>query len=300
MTSAAQRPIEGAVFAFRSDATGVASVDSTGQVRAEGAGLARVWIFGGSDSAAEIVNVRQRAARVVVERTGPARIVADAQADPAPVRCLAFDANGYQIAEAAIEVLEPGRTMFSGNRCETLAIQSSGIDSLRVRLDDVTASIPIIVTVRPTASSDIGDALQLDSLPAGQWAPWAPTRRRNSRGDIELHVALYPLVQDDPVPGADVHRFVSTNVVLFRYDGVAIRHGDQACDPLGGGIENIFVLPQPEGTGWRMLFAGGSFECYGWQVFSAVSADERSWTIEPGVRVSNLNPLVAQPADGSG
>ncbi len=31
--------------------------------------------------------------------------------------------------------------------------------------------------------------------------------------------------------------------------------------------------------------------CYGWQVFSAVSTDERVWTKEPGVRISNGLPL---------
>jgi hypothetical protein len=43
-----------------------------------------------------------------------------------------------------------------------------------------------------------------------------------------------------------------------------------------------------------MLYAGGSFTCYGWQVFSAVSSDERTWTKEPGVRISNGLPL-SQP-----
>src|ERR1041384_5536774 len=42
-----------------------------------------------------------------------------------------------------------------------------------------------------------------------------------------------------------------------------------------------------DAPGWRMYYSAGSFGCYGWQVFSAVSTDERTWTKEPGIRLSN-------------
>jgi hypothetical protein len=36
-----------------------------------------------------------------------------------------------------------------------------------------------------------------------------------------------------------------------------------------------------------MFLAAGSFYCYDWQVFSAVSVDGRRWSLEPGIRVPN-------------
>lgn len=43
-----------------------------------------------------------------------------------------------------------------------------------------------------------------------------------------------------------------------------------------------------------MFFAAGG-RCYGWQVFSATSSDQVTWTKEPGVRVSNGGTI--PPAD---
>jgi hypothetical protein len=36
-----------------------------------------------------------------------------------------------------------------------------------------------------------------------------------------------------------------------------------------------------------MFLAAGSFYCYDWQVFSAVSSDARVWSLESGIRVPN-------------
>ena len=77
----------------------------------------------------------------------------------------------------------------------------------------------------------------------------------------------------------------------FRYDGVVLQHDNDVCAPQGSGIENVNIVPRSDGPGWRMFFAAGSFTCYGWQVFSAVSVDERSWTKEPGVRLTNGGTL---------
>jgi hypothetical protein len=43
-----------------------------------------------------------------------------------------------------------------------------------------------------------------------------------------------------------------------------------------------------------MFYAAGSYRCYGWQVFSAVSTDERTWTKESGVRIANGGTLPPQ------
>ena len=40
-----------------------------------------------------------------------------------------------------------------------------------------------------------------------------------------------------------------------------------------------------------MYYSAGSNDCYGWQVFSATSVDERTWVPEPGVRLSNGGPV---------
>ncbi len=85
----------------------------------------------------------------------------------------------------------------------------------------------------------------------------------------------------------NLHRLVSNDGVNFQYDGVVLQHNDSLCSLEGSGIENIDIVPRADGPGWRMFYAAGSFTCYGWQVFSAVSNDGRSWVRESGVRLSN-------------
>ncbi len=85
----------------------------------------------------------------------------------------------------------------------------------------------------------------------------------------------------------DLHRLVSDNGIDFRYDGVVLRHDPTACSLTGYGFENVAIVPRQEAAGWRMYVAGGHFDCYGWQTFSAVSTDERNWTLESGVRLGN-------------
>jgi hypothetical protein len=84
-----------------------------------------------------------------------------------------------------------------------------------------------------------------------------------------------------------LHRLVSNDGRHYRYDGVVLQRDDQDCAPNGSGIENIAIVRRSDAPGWRMYYASGSFTCYGWQVFSAVSADGRTWTKEPGIRLDN-------------
>jgi hypothetical protein len=44
-----------------------------------------------------------------------------------------------------------------------------------------------------------------------------------------------------------------------------------------------------------MYYASGGFTCYGWQVFSAVSGDERAWIRESGVRIGNGGTVPPAP-----
>jgi len=86
---------------------------------------------------------------------------------------------------------------------------------------------------------------------------------------------------------ANLHRLVSNDNTHFRYDGMVVAHDSDPCGLEGSGVENVAIIPRSDGPGWRMLYAAGSFSCYGWQVFSAVSTDEKTWVREPGVRASN-------------
>src|SRR5207253_6244129 len=155
---------------------------------------------------------------------------------------------------------------------------------IRVQAGGVEADVPLVLAVRPAVSSPTGDFLQVDSLPAGK-EPWAPTARRNSRGEVEIYFAAAAQLQ------SDLHRLVSTDGITFRYDGLVLQHDADPCAPQGSGIENVSIVPRADGPGWRMFFAAGSCPCYGWQVFSAVSTDERTWVKEPGVRLSNGGTL---------
>jgi len=119
-------------------------------------------------------------------------------------------------------------------------------------------------------------------------------------GQVELYFAGY---SPNPDPAgylqANLYRLVSSDGNQFAFDGMVMAHDSSYCDAIGSGIENIDIVPRADGPGWRMFFAGGSFACYGWQVFSAVSTDERTWTREPGVRVSNGGPLPPDPPNGA-
>jgi hypothetical protein len=156
---------------------------------------------------------------------------------------------------------------------------------VRVSWRGATATAVVAVALPPVAQGPAGDWLQYDSLAGSPVQPWTPSVRRNSRGQTELYVTGYDVVNGS-VKGA-LQRLVSDDGVRFRWDGIVLRPTDENCTMWGTGIENVEVARRPDGPGWRMFFAAGSNTCYGWQVFSAVSDDERSWRMEPGVRLDN-------------
>ena len=175
-------------------------------------------------------------------------------------------------------------SVVSGSNCSNLVVQRSGLDTLRFAADCAVATLPIAVAVPAVASSPLGDSLLVDSLPPGD--PWAPTLRRNSHGQLEVYFASL-VTNAGSSDYEDLHRLVSDDSVHFRYDGVVLRHDPSVCSLTGSGFENLAVVPRQEAPGWRMFVAGGSFACYDWQIFSATSTDERTWTLEPGIRVGN-------------
>ena len=207
-----------------------------------------------------------------------------------PVNCAVFDRNGFQVVGASPTV-HSRHGMLAGGTCGTMTAARTGLDTLDVNLGGLSSRLPIAVAVPPTASSTVGTFLALDSVPAGVGAPWAPSLRRNSAGKLELYFAGYSVgVDSTGYHRANLYRYVSDDGTSFRYDGIALQHGDSICSRDGQGIENIAIVPRSDGPGWRMFYSGGSNKCYGWQVLSAVSTDERTWTKEPGVRLTNGIP----------
>ncbi len=211
-----------------------------------------------------------------------------------PLSCQVLDQNGYAVAvEPTVSQSNGGR--WSGSNCRDLRIQLSGFDTVVLHAGSLSASLPLVLAVRPITSSAVGEYLVPDSIPANV-GPWAPTLLRNETGELELYFTGY--VQDSVDATqfrGHLHRLLSQDGVTYRYDGIALPHDDSVCELNGSGIENIAIVPRAEAPGWRMYYAGGSFPCYGWQVFSAVSDDRRTWTKEPGARLSNGGNLPPAP-----
>ncbi len=268
----------------------VASLNDQGVVRSAGNGSTRVVVsdkYGRRDSIG--VGVRQVVDSLAVtqEWNGPIRSVPyDGHLG---LTCRTFDALGNLISSTATARSLTGNV--GGADCAALRVRASGFDTLSIDAGDYHASIPIAIAVQPFLTTPPGAPLAIDSLPAGI-KPWAPTVRTNAQGQVELYFTGYV---DAPEAHngfrGHLHRLVSPDGAFFHYDGIAVAFADSVCDPQGNGIENIAIIPRADGPGYRMLFAAGGFDCYGWQVFSAVSTDERVWRREPGVRVSNGGTL---------
>jgi hypothetical protein len=227
--------------------------------------------------------VQQQAAAIQVTTTSANPIISAALGSILPLRCRVVDGNGYDVALDPA-VTTTGDSVLAGSTCSDLRVQRSGLDTLHVSAGGAVAVFPVAVAVPPAVSSPMGDFLQVDSLPPGQ--PWAPSGRVNSRGQFELYFAQATTDSEDRMT-EDLHRLVSEDGIHFRYDGLVLQHDATECSLTGFGFENVAIVPRQEAPGWRMYVAAGQFDCYGWQVFSAVSTDERNWTLEPGIRLWN-------------
>jgi hypothetical protein len=215
-----------------------------------------------------------------------------------PVTCRVFDRNGYEAPITPTVAASLGGR-WSGTVCDQLRVRSSGFDTLRFRAGAAEADIPAILAVRPVVTPSLGELLQVDSLPSNT-GPWAPTARTSAQGEIEVYYTAYRIVPDSSGQGqGSLHRLVSLDGVSFRYDGLVLAHDSAACSPNGSGIESIDIVPRADAAGWRMYYSSGSFGCYGWQVYSAVSSDGRNWSREPGVRLGNGGSLTPTPPDSS-
>jgi len=280
-------PVTGAALTYRTGDTTVATVAPDGTISARANGSTSLVASAGADSVVGGIRVLQRPVRINAQlaQGGITSVFLDSLI---PLSCSVLDRNGNVID--SVPAIAPSSTgHWAGGNCNSLRAHRSGFDTLRVQAGGLEAQVPLVLAVRPLLSSPTGDFLRFDSLPTAS-SPWAPTARRNSRGELEVYFAAWT----EATPGqirADLHRFVSSDGITFRYDGVVLQHDDSLCAPQGSGIENVSIVPRVDGPGWRMFFSSGSFTCYGWQVFSAVSTDERTWVKEPGVRLSNGGTL---------
>lgn len=271
--------------------TSIAVVEGD-SIRSKRNGTTQVLVQAGGVQSNLVLVVQQVPARITVAFNDTAAIRSVFQDSLLAASCRLVDANGYD-APGTPAVLPSRAGRWSGSTCESLRAQSSGMDTLRFAFDSLSASLPVVLAVRPIVGPVA--PLDVDQMPPDV-AVWAPSARRNSQGQLEVYFAGYATSSDSTGhKPADLHRLVSDDGRLFRYDGVVLTHDPDYCDPVGSGIENVAIVLRNDGPGWRMYYAGGSFDCYGWQVFSAVSTDERTWTKEPGVRVSNGGSLPPNP-----
>lgn len=261
-------------------------------IRSKRNGTTQLLFQAGGVESNLVLVVEQVPARITVAFNDTAAIRSVFQDSLIAVSCRIVDANGYD-APGTPAVLPSSAGRWSGSTCGSLRAQSSGVDTLRLAFDSLSVSLPVVLAVRPILG--LVAPLAVDQMPPDV-AVWAPSARRNSQGQIEVYFAGYATSPDSTGhKPADLYRLVSDDGQLFRYDGVVLTHDPDYCDPVGSGIENVDIVPRSDGPGWRMFYAGGSFDCYGWQVFSAVSTDERTWTKESGVRVSNGGSLPPDP-----
>jgi hypothetical protein len=204
-----------------------------------------------------------------------------------PLTCAAVDSNGHATPHQPVLVGTKTGTL-SGRECSGLRVERSGIDTLTFAIGGILQTVPVVVAAAPRVSGALGEFAVADTLPGQPGFAWAPSARRNEQGELEVYYSVYSSAADSSgYTRADLHRLVWLGGNQFRYDGIAVQHDDDICSPQGQGIENMAILPRAESPGWRMLYAAGSNACYGWQVFSAVSADGRSWTKEVGIRLGN-------------
>ncbi len=233
-----------------------------------------------------VLHVEQVADTVLAELASAQRILTLPLGARIPLTCEVRDRNGFPMS-ARPTVTSAWATVSDGV-CDTLIVRASGHDTLTVSASPATITLPIVVAVAPIPSGPVGELMVADSFPSVGDAPWAPSARRNSAGVLEVYAAVFSVPADSTgVTRAHLHRFASRDGVRLRYDGVAVEHDEEICSPQGEGVENMIVVPRADGPGWRMFYAAGSNACWGWQVFSAVSPDERTWTKEPGVRIWN-------------
>jgi len=280
-------PVMEAATSITVSDTSILAVDSL-SIRSKRNGEAHVHFVAGGIASDLVALVGQVPYRIAAQLADTLAIQSLFRDSLIPVSCTIRDRNGFEVA--GVPTVAPSSAgRWIGTTCDALRVRESGFDTLRIASDSLTAELPVVLAVRPIVGPVT--PLVVDQMP-GNTSVWAPSARRNSLGQFEVYFTGYTTIVDSTgqQPG-DLYRLVSDDGQQFSYDGVVLTHDANTCDLNGSGIENIAISPRADAPGWRMFYSGGSFGCYGWQVFSAVSTDERTWTKEPGVRVSNGGSL---------
>jgi hypothetical protein len=280
-------PVGGSMAGLQVGDTALAQVVDSTTIRARQNGVTTATFTVAGVAGAVVVDVSQVAATMTATVNSANPIVTLPQGAVLPVQCQATDRNGYSLVGA--DPLLAGSTgTVTGSQCSALRVQHSGFDTLRLSLGQAQVEVPVIIAVTPMTGTPLGEDVQADTLPGLTNGFWSPSARRNPAGQMEVYYTAYE--PDSLHPGftrGALHRLLWLGGTQFRYDGVALSPDGDPCSLQGQGIENNVIVPRSDSAGWRMLYAAGSNSCYGWQVFSAVSMDGRTWTKEPGIRLSN-------------
>lgn len=289
----------GQEFTFASGDTSVVSVSSTGLIRAVANGSTTVVVRGAGATAAGslAVVVQQEVDSLAVILADTASILTLDAGSRLPLTCKARDHNGFLLPNAPMVQSHAG--LVAGELCSDLSVLHSGLDTLTIAAGSVAITLPLAIALPPTVDVPDGYPVPVDIPPAGQ-RPWAPTLVRGPQGELDLYFGNYIPDSTSPIGArGDLARYVSRDGgVSFQFDGTMLARDSLPCSPNGDGIENVAIAPRADAPGYRMYYSSGGFTCYGWQVFSAVSTDERTWTKEPGVRLSNGGPLPPAPPAG--
>jgi len=269
------------------DTSVIKAVDSA-TVRSRGNGAAHVsFSVAGLAASVSVVVAQVPESVSVTAPSGPGIAMAPAFG-AVGVTCQVFDRNGFVMP--GTPSVSSRRGTLAGNTCGGLTASHSGWDTLDIGLGSARASLPLVVAVTPTVSAQVGELAEIDSFPSAGGAPWAPSLIRAPDGSLQLYFTVYSTSPDSTgFTRGNSYRYESQDGVNFSYDGMAVQHDSAICSPQGQGIEHVAILPRSDAPGWRMLYAAGSDKCYGWEVFSAVSADGRNWVKESGIRLSNGN-----------
>jgi hypothetical protein len=262
------------------DTTVVQQVDSV-TVRSHANGLTRAAFTVAGLTGQVSVVVSQVVARIAASVTYGKPIVTMPAGALVPMSCQASDRNGYPVA-IKVKVASAHGTV-TGGGCDSVSVARSGFDTLFLLAGGIQTTVPVLTAAAPVASSPLGQAITADSVSG----VWAPSMHLNPAGQLEVYYSNYVLDSTTGYIRADLHRLVWLGGNQFQQGGVAIQHDDNICSPQGQGVENMTIVPRSDSAGFRMLYAAGSFACYGFQVFSAVSPDGRTWVKEPGIRIDN-------------
>jgi hypothetical protein len=272
-------------LSFASRNEDVARVDGEGRVESMGEGVTYVVVEAAGLRESVSVSVAQARDSLVVAVRASGRIVSIPGGTAIPLSCRVFDAAGTKLATPVVVTSRNGT--LAGSTCDNVIPNRSGHDTLDLTAGSYQTALPLVVAIRPVVLTDPSLPVEIDSVPEGL-TPWAPTIVKASNGEYNLYFAGYTQTAGQ-LGGrrGSLHRLVSADGTHYRYDGIALQRDDYPCEPRGTGIENVAIVPRMDASGWRMFYAAGSNDCGGWQVFSAVSRDEKTWSLEPGVRIPN-------------